>query len=230
MIPLRIFPVLILALVSSAFAQQTPRVFPFEPAQLVTVLPAAPADWKVTRSTADGSLGEWLETRATRVFQAPPHPGAAADAPLGEVEVSVVDTAGFPPSLAAFADFKTGKSGVIEKKLLGSLPAIAIAGEGGRKITQILVSTRYIVEITATHLPQHRIEDWLRGFHFDLLPAASPTPRTRPQEFRLTHVDELHPEKNRSYLVSLSNSKRVSEFLQALPIDKSAEAATAAPR
>lgn len=228
MISFRTLAVFLFGGVALVSAQPAAPIFPFEPVQLVAVLPAAPADWKVTRSVADGSLGEWLETRATRVFQAPPpESGARADAPPGEVEISVVDTAGFGPALAAFADFKPGKNGAIEKKLFGSLPALVITGESDREIVQLLVSARYIVEITFTHLPQHRTEDWLRGFHFDALPAASPTPTTRPREFRLTHVDELHPQKNRSYLVSVSQSKRVSEFFQTLPAEKSSEAAAA---
>jgi hypothetical protein len=187
--------------------------------QLLAVLPTAPTDWKVTRSEADNSLGEWLETRATRTFQPPPTPSAGSDAapatPLDGVEVSVVDTAGFAPSLGAFAGFTPGKSSIIEKKLLGSLPTIIISGEGGRQLVQVLVSARFIVEITLPNLPKQHVEDWLRAFHFDISPQRAPT--TRPSEFRLTHVDELHPENNRSYIVSATNSKRVDEFLKALP-------------
>ncbi|MEI9898636.1 MAG: hypothetical protein WDN28_33460 [Chthoniobacter sp.] len=222
---LRSLPLLGLLLFAiTASAEDAPAPFPFEPAQLLTVLAAAPADWKITRSDAATTLGQWLKTRATRTFQPPP-PSATADAAPasapGEVEVSVIDTAGFAPSLAAFADFTPGKNGALEKKLLGTLPAIVISGEGGRQFSQVLVSNRYIVEITLPHLSPVRLEDWLRGLHFDFLPPAASVPTVSPREFRLTHVDELHPENNHSYVVSTTSSKRLAAFLKTLPPEKS---------
>jgi hypothetical protein len=174
-----------------------------------------------------------LETRATRVLQAPPTPvpvGDASVAPLppGEIEITVVDTAGFAPALAAFEDFTPGRNANVEKKLIGALPAIVIANDGGRQFVQILVSSRYLVELTLTNLPRHRAEDWLRGFHFDGLPASSKAPISRPREFRLSHIDELQPKRNRSYVVSTTNSKRVDAFLKSLPA-ADAEPASAEP-
>lgn len=214
---------LVAASASVALAQQTPATFPYEPTEMLAALPDAPADWTIKRSEADTTLGDWLETRATRVFQAPPVPSNATSTPaapqVGEIEISVTDTAGFTPSLAAFANFAPAKSGNVERKFIGSLPAVVVTrGEDGQ-LAQVLVSGRYIVEITLKHLAQPRIEDWLKSFHFDRLPSKSPTPATRPQEFRLTHLDELHPENNRSYSVSTTNSKRVSDFLKSLPPD-----------
>jgi hypothetical protein len=92
----------------------------------------------------------------------------------------------------------------------------------------VLVANRYIVEISLSHLPSSKIEDWLRGFHFDQLPPKPSTPTTRQHDFRLTHADELHPENNRSYSVSTTSSKRVSDFLKTLPVEKSDESTTAA--
>ena len=219
---LRSLLALSLGFAGTVSAEQTTAIFPFEPAQLLATLPAAPPEWTVVRSEADSSLGDWMETKATRVFSAPP---AATSGPTGEAEISVTDTAGFPPSLANFANFTAGKSGNVEKKLTGSLPTIVVTTEEGRQLTQVLVSGRYIVEILLTRSTPSRIEDWLRGFRFDLLPPKSVTPTARPREFRLSHVDELHPEKNRSYSVSTTSSKRVSDFLKTLPAEKTEEVA-----
>jgi hypothetical protein len=215
---LRSLLVLSLGIAGTVSAEPTPAVFPFEPAQLLTTLPAAQPEWTVIRSEADSSLGDWVETKATRVFAAPT---GVPSGPAGEAEISVTDTAGFTPSLANFANFTAGKSGNVEKKLTGSLPTIIVTAEEGRQLTQVLVSGRYIVEILLTRTPQSRIEDWLRAFRFDLLPPKSATPTARPREFRLSHVDELHPENNRSYSVSTTSSKRVSNFLKTLPPEKS---------
>jgi len=216
---------------SSASAQQTPGILPFEPAQMLGVLPSAPSDWKVLRSDADITLGEWLETRATRVFQAPPAPAnagaaAVADAPPGQIEISVVDTAGFTPALVAFANFTPAKNGNMEKKLIGTVPAIVIGNETERQFIELLVSSRYLVEITLTNLPRHRVDDWLRAFHFETLPQASRAPASGTREFRLTHLDEIQPKNNRSYMVSTTNARRVDAFLKTLPATP-AEPATA---
>lgn len=213
------------ALASTAAAENAPAAFPFEPAQLLTVLPTTPSRWTLLRSEANTSLSAWLQTRATRVFQAPPpepdsaSPAVAAPAApsLGEAEISVLDTGGFTSALAAFLDFTPGKNGNVERKQFGSLPAILTTSEDGLQLAEVLVSNRFIVRISLKNLPKSRVEDWLRTFHFDALPAKSPTPTTRPSEFRLSYVDELHPEKNRSRTASTTSSKRVREFLKLLP-------------
>lgn len=217
-------PLLILLVATSltAAAQQPSPVFPFEPAQLLATLPAAPTEWSTIRSEAETTLGDWLETRATRVYRMMPSTPTEGDtAPASvpvEVEISVTDTAGLVSSLAAFANFTPGKNGSVEKKLTGSLPTIIFAGDDGRQLMQVLVSGRYIVELAANRSSQFRVDDWLRGFRFDTLPPQSATPTTRPKEFRLSHLDELHPENNRSYSVSTTNSTRVSAFLKSLPV------------
>lgn len=211
------------ASITQASAQTPALVFPYEPAQLLAVLPTTPADWKVLRSDAGMTLGDWVETRATRIFEAPPAPPTAdnpAPAPSGQIALSVIDTAGYTPALAAFADFRPEKTGDVEKKLLGSLPAIVVVREDGRQFVRVLVASRYIVELTLTNLPRHRAEDWLRGFHFDALPATSKTPTVRPQEFRLSRVDELQPKKNRSYVVATTSATRMDAFLKSLPPEK----------
>jgi len=195
-----------------ASAQQTTAAYPYEPAQLLLALPVTPADWTLIRSDADTSLGQWLLTKATRVFQAPPlsiTPASAAPVPPGEVRISVVDTGGFAPSLADFADFKPAKSGPIEKKFVESLPAIVFTDDDGHQFTQVLVASRYLVEIAFTNLPQPRLEDWLRTFHFDQLPPQNDAPAASSLEFRLSHLDELHPDKNRSYVVSVTDPARL---------------------
>lgn len=209
----------------AALAQPKGAILPFEPAQILATLPAAPADWATTRSDAETTLGDWLATRATRVFHGSPsaqtgqEPGTPAITPV-EVEVTVTDTAGFPPSLAAFTSFTPGKNGNMEKKNIGSLPAIIFTGDDGRQLTQVLVSGRYIIELSTPQSDRVRVEDWLRGFHFDKLPAQSIPLVTSVQTFRLPYVDELHPENNRIYSVSTTSSNRISDFLKTLPTSR----------
>lgn len=217
----RLLPQLLLAfaLARTVWADPTPAIFPFEPKQLLSVLPAAPAEWTITRSDAETTLSDWPQTTATRVFRAPVTTASAPEANTsGEAEIAIVDTAGYAPALAGFANFSPAKADGFEKKLIGALPAIITGRAGERQVTQVLVSSRYLVEITLTNFPpSHRAEDWLRLFRFASLPPTSPSPTTQAREFRLTYVDELKPANNRSYVVTTSSSKRLDEFLKSLP-------------
>jgi hypothetical protein len=231
-ISLLVFLAVWLSWVAGLSAQVT--TVPFEPDQLLAALPDAPRDWTLIRADGDLFLGDSLLSKATRVFQAPvrpseaagialPTPASSRDAsnkpppPPGEVRIRILDTAGDAPSLADFADFKPGRSGSIEKKLFGSLPAIVFGGDETKQVIEVLVSSRYILNITFTNLPPQRVEDWLRAFHFDRLPEKSRTPDEPAGQFRLTHVDELHPEKNRSYLVSATDPKKLPKHAEAVP-------------
>jgi hypothetical protein len=191
---------------------------PFQPEQLLATLPDTPRDWTLVRSDADLFLGDALLSKATRVFWAPTKPLNASDTPPpppGEVKIRILDTAGDVPSLADFADFKPAKNGSIERKFIGSLPAIVFGGDETKQVTQVLVSSRYILDVTFTNLPQQRVEDWLRSLHFNRLPEKSEGPPAPTGQFRLSYVDELHPEKNRSYNVAATDRKRLNEILKA---------------
>lgn len=115
---------------------------------------------------------------------------------------------------------QAGKNCGFEKKFIGGLPAIVITGENGRQRTQVLVAGRYIVEIALTNLPHARAEDWLRALHFDALPPKSAAHAAHPRDFRLKHIDELHPENNRSYVVSTTDAKALEVFLKTLPPER----------
>ena len=215
--PFTRFSFLLLSAVHLLSAEEPKPVHPFEPAELLLALPSTPDQWTLVRSDAELSLGRSLFSKATRIFQAPPSPADAtgnAPPPPGEVRIAVVDTGGDAPSLADFADFQPVRIGTFEKKLIASLPAIIQSDDHGRQTAQILVAARYLVEITLTHLPRQRVEDWLRTFHFDQLPPKSDTPSTDSHAFLLTHIDELHPERNRTYTVLTTDPK-------ALPKDDS---------
>jgi hypothetical protein len=198
---------------ASALVAGEKAAYPFSPDQLLTILPETPQDWTLTRSDAELFLGDSVLSKATRIFQAPAKTADASSgtalAPPGEVKIRVLDTASDAPSRADFANFKPGKNGPIEKKFLSSLPAIVFSEDETKQLTQVLVASRYILDITFTNVPQQRVEDWLRSFHFDRLPEKSEVPAAPAGQFHLAHVDELHPEKNRSYFVSVSEPEKL---------------------
>ncbi len=211
----RIFAVLILIAAHSApvRAESKPSIFPFAPKDLLHALPTAPAEWKVIRSDAETTLSEWPQTTATRVYQvSSPATATEKTAEVVEVEIALIDTAGYAPALASFANFSPIKTEGFEKKLIGALPAIVSGKEDERQVTQVLVSGRYLIEITLTNPRRsQRAEDWLRLFRFTALPANSPAPTNTLREFRVSYFDELNPANNRSHLVSSGESPRLEE-------------------
>jgi hypothetical protein len=197
---------------ASALIAQEKAAYPFAPEQLLAILPEVPQEWTLTRSDGDFFLGDSLLSKATRVFQAPAKTvdtSKGTAAPPGEVKIRILDTASDAASRADFAGFKPGRIGPIEKKLIGALPAIVFGEDETKQLTQVLVASRYLLDITFTRLPEQRVEDWLRSFHFDRLPEKSAVLAAVNGQFRLAHVDELHPEKSRSYFVSVTDAKKV---------------------
>jgi len=189
--------------VTQTRAAESGSLIPFAPTELIQVLPQATDDWTLTRSDAETTFGNWLQTRATRTF----HPvSKSADAPAkGEIEISVIDTGRYPSSLAPFADFHPGKLGPIEHLLIGGYPAIQVPDPSGYVLTQVLLASRYIVEVKITDLSNQKVDAWLRQLHFEALPRQTAAPGAAlPRDLRLTSIDELHPERNRSYAVSVS--------------------------
>jgi hypothetical protein len=195
---------LLLGPIAAVTRADTPPSLPASPANLLQVLPQTPNRWTLTQSQARTVLSGWLQTRAVRVFQAPP-PTDGTTA-VGSVEIAVLDTGGFRQSLGDFTDFKPGKSGPIERLLIAGYPALQIPDLGGNPRTQILLASRYIVGVKIIGLPAEKIEPWLRALHFDLLPRrTSADSDALPTVVTLESIDELHPERNRTYSVSISS-------------------------
>jgi hypothetical protein len=194
---------LLLGPVAIVTRADTAPSLPASPADLLQVLPQAPDRWTVTQSQAKTVLAGWLQTRAVRVFQPPPATDGTPAA--GAVEIAVLDTGGFRQSLGDFTDFKPGKNGPIERLLIAGYPALQIPDLEGNLRTQILLASRYIVEVKFTALPSEKIEPWLRALRFTALPRpASTDTAALPSVVTLLSIDELHPERSRTYSVSIS--------------------------
>ena len=202
------------ALAASASAADAPVYIPVKPVDLLAVLPPVPTNWKLTRSEAEASFGNWYSTRASRTFEGPPD---ASGKSAGRVDLSVTDTGAHPPAIAAFANFKAEKQAGWEKVFLGSVPAIQFAGANGERNTQALVNQRYLVEIQLSGLPQHTADGWLQALKFRTLPTSTPVHPTPPKEVLLHYVDELNAAKNRAYTVAIANSATLESALKKLP-------------
>jgi len=195
---------LLLGPIAAVARADAPPSHPAAPADLLQVLPQVPDGWTLVQSKAKTVLAGWLQTRAVRVFQAPPNIDGTSTP--GSVEIAVLDTGGFRQSLGDFVDFKPGKSGPIERLLIAGYPALQIPDLEGNPRTQILLASRYIVEVKIIGRPAERIEPWLRALHFDALPRQTAADAgALPAVVTLVSIDELHPELNRTYSVGISS-------------------------
>ncbi len=192
-------------ILSAAHAQNPRPHVPFQPTQLLAVLPEVPTGWTTRRSDGMTTFSGSYKAEATRTFRetVPTAPGAPASAAPQEVEIRLVDTAGYQPALVSFLEFQPEKSPGLEKRLFGSLPAIISTPEPGVTFGQVLVSARYLVEIKLTNAPKPDFEPWLRLLHFDHLPVLEGQPPALVgNKVALVYVDELNPQKNRQTVVS----------------------------
>ena len=205
-----------LMLIGSPVFAEPDLVYPVKPEALIAILPAASENWKVTRSQGEIALGEWLESRATRVYkfvsQSPEIPS------VGQVELRLTDTANFPAALGDFQDFQTGKNGALEKTLIEENPALILPLSESKTLVQILVDNRYLVRLTFSELPKVDAASWLKSLKLDVLhQIKTPSAGELPEEVKLVFLDELQPHKNRAYSVAPPNNKVYAEYLKTLP-------------
>src|SRR4051794_35471096 len=98
------------AAIQFADAQQATHkpIVPLRPAELMKYLPAKPAEWTMTESTAKNFFVGWICAQATREFQhpAPAPPGAAQAPPPYVTRVRVMDTGYYPSFNGDFDNFR----------------------------------------------------------------------------------------------------------------------------
>ena len=197
------------------------RVVPLTPVQLLAALPKPTSGWALQKSQGETSLARWVESRAKRIYLPPvdPKTGSAA----GQVELRLRDTGGFRPALHAFKDFKPVKSGDEEKLYLNGQPAVVTrdSDEPGTVQAKVLLSGRFVLEITTTDRPEEKLEAWVHqvdAAQLDRLPVVKAD--TLPASVQIVHVDELQPARNRSYTATTTNAVALKEMLDELPENK----------
>ena len=195
---------------TSADAQTAARqpAEPLPPADVLKLLPIAPANWKMTASTATNSFSDWLKSSAARTFQytPPPQPNASPP-PVQTTRVTVTDTGYYPQFAAEFVGHRPGKENDVEKFLIGSVPAIRIT-RGPLEVLSVLLNGRFVIQVRAENQAARSTETWLRLVDTANI-ARQPAGGDRiPQPVTITRVDELHPDRNTSYPLSWASEEQ----------------------
>src|SRR3954470_16250952 len=105
-------------------AQAHKPIVPLQPAEVLKHLPAAPAEWKLTESTAKSFFVGWLCAQATREFQhpAPPVKPGAPPGPPYITRVRLMDTGYYPSFNGDFDKFRVGKYSNAESLVIAGMP------------------------------------------------------------------------------------------------------------
>ena len=187
-------------------------VAPLTPAELIKLLPLAPAGWSLKESKATSFYSDWLISQATRQLEAPPLSGAAPSVaapatPIQMTRIRLTDTGHYPVLAADFEGFRPGKYGTMESLYIGGLPARRAILHDGERL-RVLVNNRFIVEIEVHNQRADAAMNWLQLFDVRRLVSAPETATDKlPNPIRVNSVDELNPKANRSFELSWSTAE-----------------------
>ncbi|MEM7144278.1 MAG: hypothetical protein AAF591_04035 [Verrucomicrobiota bacterium] len=172
---------------------------------VLKAMPKAPENWKLTKSTAETYFSDGMVTRGVREFEySPPDPEAPNRGATCRLEL--LDTAGNAKELSRFKNFKEEQGDGYQKIVVKSFPAIVREIPNYGTSVSLMANKRYRLNILLKGLPLNQVGAWIEATNFAAL--ASVPDESMPGElFRVevTVLDELNPDKNRTYTQMLSD-------------------------
>ncbi len=189
-------------------------IVPLKPDEVLALLPAAPAGWRVPISKAQTSFMEWMMTQANREYVYAPPATSPADekspVPPQSTRVRITDTGYFTSFSGAFDDFKVGSYGNEESLLIESLPTRKTKlSDGGERLV-VFVKRRFLVQIETRNQPANAALAWLKRIDLRRL-AAVPDSGSRqlPRPIIVSRIDELEPKNNSSSQLYYANDSEM---------------------
>ncbi|HEY5792304.1 MAG TPA: hypothetical protein VIS74_03335 [Chthoniobacterales bacterium] len=203
--PLLVLGILTLGWMPSGFGRAPVIGMPAK--DLLASLPAAPAQWEMKESWAKNDFSDWLTTIAQREFAGPVPLDPTTKLPAPKlrptVRFRITDTGYWPIRIFRYQNFEPGTSEGVERKLLKDSPAFVVAksDESGTSIRiSLLLRERFLVELTTKNLEMKDAEAQLDRVGFGKLRAVPANGETKlPQPMTLTCIDEMHPQRTRTY-------------------------------
>lgn len=174
------------------------RVLPIAPAELLRLLPAPPAGWKMTTSMATNQVSSWLITMAQRQFESSqPAAGGPQNGQPSRTTILLVDT-GFDASVAgAFADFRPTASVGLTKFVYLNCPAIRRQSSSSTDSIQLLIANRFLLTVEVENQQKDAVLGWIQRVPLDRyrIPSGGVLSNLPPTVVIKT-VDELNPTNN----------------------------------
>ena len=179
---------------------------PLSPANLVTCVPAAPSDWKMIASSATNTFsGGTMASHAQRELKQDPPPLAPGQplSPPAEpstMTIHLTDTGAKGEFTSVVLAPSSGSSASTAYLKLKDFPARIITTGEKTFILNLLIQDRFLIEIRTTNVTMEDLKKIVGNMDFSKLasmPDATMKPLSDP--VIIYRVDELHPDKNRSY-------------------------------
>jgi hypothetical protein len=221
---------LLLVLPAPLFGQQAAArkqlpVLPIIPSELSAAMPGMMKGWKLKQATAKNTYTKWIQTRATRVFES--EPKQKGEKPL-TVRIKLTDTGRFYPSIQFFFSSKNlngdaAGAGPARKRLAGLRGSEQVFPDG-RKQVRALFDERFIIELLLpAGVNDAQVDLFLSHFNFNVLKGKKGKPVKRlPPTYTMRSIDELKPQRNRSYQMAIITAEEVKQMLdQILAVDPS---------
>jgi len=199
--------------------------YPLEPAPLLSLLPPAPQNWKLTISKATGRLSYALQPETTAVRQytfvpPPPPPGVTVPPPPPKtVFLSLLDTGDDPERMRIFKNFKpsdqpTSMGGAKYSSVVVDGCEASQIEEATATILTVKVSDRFLLTLRFINLEDSDRDQWLRLVQLPKLTDASAKAPQTPLvsgAITLESIDELNPAANsklQSSFETIADSKK----------------------
>jgi len=211
--------VAILATISGQQAAELKQLplLPLVPSELSAVMPGKVKGWKLKQASAKNTYTRWIQTRAIRVYES--EPKRKQDKPL-TIRIKLTDTGRFYPSIQYFGALEKLKgagadAGPVSKRFAG-MRGSEQSFPDGRKQVRVLLEGRYIIEFL---LPQgfrdRQLDLFLDAFNLNALKGKKGKPVKRlPSTYTMRSIDELNPERNRSYQMAIITAEEVKVMLE----------------
>lgn len=187
-------------------------LLPLEPQQLLAALPKAQEGWTLKMSTASNGVDDWLTSKAERLFEHPPEEEGGKPS---LARISIVDTAKKGVVMERFADFKPDETNNgVETMLVDGMPAY-LSAFGVMVQLEVLVDGRFLVEVLLKNQEKDALKEWLKLCGIGKLRGAAAGSRVVPfpGELTVVEINELKPEANYSYRLSMSTGDEIDRQL-----------------
>jgi hypothetical protein len=190
-------------------------VIPAEPQVLLKALPGPTVTgWKVTKSVGEGRFSSWLKTNATREFEKTALGKSDDPSNPPQTRLTIIDSGRLPSMTAVFHNFEPGEYEDFTVTNYERYPAVIIQGGAKGIMVKTLVDDRFVIELVLQGQDLGVVKQWMEGCDLDGL-AKLPDVEADgvPEVVMNVIIDELNPERSRSYEVGIVTSEEIAQLV-----------------
>ncbi|MEI6316041.1 MAG: hypothetical protein WCO89_14300, partial [Syntrophus sp. (in: bacteria)] len=204
------------------FSQTSKVVMGVPPDALLAVLPKAPENWKLVSSLGVNEISSYpaLLTFAIREYRLDPPPPVLPGDPIPPpkiTKITLLDTAHDPDRAFVFDAFQdAGGAGPNTKRFtVAGIPFVEQTINSSLRVVSGAFDGRFIISANLENQTKEDLDAWLTAINVTALNAwmkKAPELPPTPDFFKVSRIDELHPETNQTLSVAyLTKAQRKAE-------------------